>query len=254
MLRSASRMRSGGYGARQLRWQIQGTDDPLASSDRIEERATIKLASLIGIKNVVIMARRFGWKALDPYLPWRWVPRGNAAGDGFRVRRLSQPGLQFKPYFIRRIEDYDRVKKERLRRRPAGSSSRTWRKDAQCSSLTSFARHRNGCQVPRPAARGKTGTPTISRMPGLSDSALHHHGLSGWLDTKRSLGERQSGAVVALPIWIDFMQRLLKDTPEESFATVETTDPMVTENPEGGAPPARSSLLKVFGQSAPSVP
>jgi penicillin-binding protein 1A len=46
-------------------------------------------------------------------------------------------------------------------------------------------------------------------------------------DTKRSLGPHESSATLALPIWIRFMQRALKDTPPEDFAPPDNLVPVL---------------------------
>jgi penicillin-binding protein 1A len=43
-------------------------------------------------------------------------------------------------------------------------------------------------------------------------------------DEKKTLGEKQSGAVVALPIWIETMRAILKDKPIEQFQTAKTPE------------------------------
>jgi penicillin-binding protein 1A len=69
----------------------------------------------------------------------------------------------------------------------------------------------------RPLA-GKTGTTNeyadawfIGFSPSLTAGV--------WVgyDDRRSLGEREQGSRVALPIWIDFMREALKDQPAEEF-------------------------------------
>lgn len=42
----------------------------------------------------------------------------------------------------------------------------------------------------------------------------------GYSDRKKSLGKGESGASAALPFWIDFMQKYLKDKPKEKFGKV----------------------------------
>jgi membrane carboxypeptidase/penicillin-binding protein len=44
-------------------------------------------------------------------------------------------------------------------------------------------------------------------------------------DAKKTMGEKQSGAVVALPIWIETMQSILKDKPIEQFQTAVPAEP-----------------------------
>jgi penicillin-binding protein 1A len=75
---------------------------------------TIKVASQVGIKNVVITARRFGLGGpMEPYLP---LALGACEATPLEMASaftvFPNLGSQAKPYFIRRVEDYDRVKKE----------------------------------------------------------------------------------------------------------------------------------------------
>ncbi|MGH9766308.1 MAG: penicillin-binding transpeptidase domain-containing protein, partial [Blastocatellia bacterium] len=42
----------------------------------------------------------------------------------------------------------------------------------------------------------------------------------GYSDRKKSLGKGESGATAALPFWIDFMQKYMKDKPKEKFGRV----------------------------------
>jgi len=42
----------------------------------------------------------------------------------------------------------------------------------------------------------------------------------GYSDSKKPLGKGESGATAALPFWIDFMQKYMKDKPKEKFGKV----------------------------------
>ncbi|MFN0088547.1 MAG: PBP1A family penicillin-binding protein [Blastocatellia bacterium] len=42
----------------------------------------------------------------------------------------------------------------------------------------------------------------------------------GYSDQKKTLGKSESGSTAALPFWIDFMQKYLKDKPKEKFGRV----------------------------------
>ncbi|HKQ72563.1 MAG TPA: PBP1A family penicillin-binding protein [Blastocatellia bacterium] len=42
----------------------------------------------------------------------------------------------------------------------------------------------------------------------------------GYSDRKKTLGKGESGATAALPFWIDFMQKYLKDKPKEKFGRI----------------------------------
>jgi penicillin-binding protein 1A len=69
----------------------------------------------------------------------------------------------------------------------------------------------------RPLA-GKTGTTNDYRSAwfvGFSPNLVV--GVFVGFDDNRSLGEAETGAVAAVPIWIDFMQQALKGRPTEDF-------------------------------------
>ena len=69
----------------------------------------------------------------------------------------------------------------------------------------------------RPVA-GKTGTTddcTDAWFIGYTPSLIC--GVWVGFDEKKSLGKKETGAEAALPIWIEFMQTILKDKPVEEF-------------------------------------
>ncbi len=197
---------------------------------------TIRIASLIGIKNVVVMARRFGLAGpLDPYLPLaigacEATPLEMASA--FTV--FPNLGMQAEPYFIRRVEDYDRVKKEE--RKP---QTHQVLNPAVAEDMLGLLREvvQNGTaaaanSLARPLG-GKTGTTndfTDAWFVGFDPSIT----AAVWVgyDGKKSLGEKQSGAVVALPIWIEFMKEILKDKPVEQFQTAKQPEEIPEETDE----------------------
>lgn len=70
---------------------------------------------------------------------------------------------------------------------------------------------------------GKTGTTNESVdawFSGYTPSLV----ATAWLgfDQPKSLGSRETGGGVAMPIWVDYMQDVLKGVPEESCAPVPT--------------------------------
>jgi penicillin-binding protein 1A len=84
-------------------------------------------------------------------------------------------------------------------------------------------------ELKRPVA-GKTGTTNdftdawfIGYTPSLAAGV--------WMgfDEKITLGDKETGGVVALPMWIDMFQQVYKDKPVEQF---ETTPRLLTAAPE----------------------
>jgi penicillin-binding protein 1A len=192
---------------------------------------TVKVAELVGIKNIVVMARRFGLSGtLDPYLP---VALG--AGEATPLEMASaftvfpNQGVQAKPYFIRRVEDYDRLKKEESQ--PQTHQVLPQEVAGQMLGLLQEVVQNGTAVLAKSIGRplgGKTGTTndfTDAWFVGFTPSIT----AAVWIgyDTKKTLGPKQSGAVVALPIWIDCMQAILKDKPIEQFQSpkpVEAND------------------------------
>ncbi|MDM7994518.1 MAG: PBP1A family penicillin-binding protein [Acidobacteriota bacterium] len=196
---------------------------------------TIKVASLIGIKNVVVMARRFGLSGtLDPYLP---LALGSCEATPLEMASaftvFPNLGMQAKPYFIRRVEDYDRLKKEesipqthQVLSPEIAEKMLGLLQDVVQSGTATAAK-----SIGRPLG-GKTGTTndfTDAWFVGFTPSIT----AAVWVgyDQKKTLGERQSGAAVALPIWIETMQSILKDKPVEQFQTATPPEPPTDEAP-----------------------
>jgi penicillin-binding protein 1A len=193
---------------------------------------TVRVASLIGIKNVVVMGRRFGLKGrLGPYLPLALGATPLEMASAFTV--FPNLGMQAEPYFIRRVEDYDRMKKEEsapqvdqvLKPEIAAKLLELLQNVVQAENGTA----RSAKSIGRPIG-GKTGTTNnftdawfIGFTPSLTAAV--------WVgyDEVKALGNRQSGGVVALPIWIECMKEILKDKPVEQFPSIELTDRILNE-------------------------
>jgi penicillin-binding protein 1A len=190
---------------------------------------TIRIADLIGIKNVVVMARRFGITgALDPYLPLaigacEVTPLEMASA--FTV--FPNLGMQAKPYYIRKVEDYDHVKKEET----VPQTHQVLKPEIAeevlgvLQNVVQNGTAQRAKSLGRPVG-GKTGTTddfTDAWFIGFTPSIT----AAVWVgyDERKTLGNRQEGARVALPIWIEFMKDILKDKPVENFPTVQTVNP-----------------------------
>lgn len=216
---------------------------------------TIKVASLIGIKNVLVMARRFSLGGpMEPYLPLaigacEATPLEMASA--FTV--FPNLGVQAKPYFIRKIEDYDHVKKEEA----FPKTSKTLEQDIAEKMLGLLQNVvQNGTATAAKSLRrplgGKTGTTndfTDAWFVGFTPSITS----AVWVgfDEKKTLGNREAGAVVALPIWIKYMEEILKDKPVEQFATAEMTDQVMSESTEAAAVPRKKLFVEDLPGSSP---
>jgi penicillin-binding protein 1A len=206
---------------------------------------TIKIAEIVGIKNVVVMARRFGLSGvLEPYLPLA-IGASEATpmemASAFTV--FPNLGMQAKPYFIRTVQDHDRIKKEENlpQTHPVLKPDIAQQMLGLLQNVVQNGTATAAKSLGRPLG-GKTGTTdnfTDSWFIGFTPSIT----AAVWIgfDEKKTLGNKQSGAVVALPIWIDCMQEILKNEPIEQFAASHSTNQISNGSP--GSTPARKHIF-----------
>lgn len=184
---------------------------------------TVKVAAGIGIENVVVMARRFGLSgSIKPYLSLaigacEATPMEMASA--FTV--FPNLGIQARPYFIRKVEDYHRRVKEE--NKPETHRVLDPAIAQEVLLLLCNVIENGTAQAARSLRRplgGKTGTTNnftdawfIGFTPSLTAAVWVGH------DRNDTLGNKQSGATVALPIWIEFMDKALKDRPVENFVS-----------------------------------
>ncbi len=211
---------SGPYTPHNYDEKFQGTitlQRALAQSRNIP---ALKLADKLGIKTVIDYARRFGiTSTLPPYLP---VALGAAEVTLFEQTSaysvFPNDGVRVAPRFISKVTDYEgRVLEEDFPDVKDVVSSRTAR--LMTSMLREVVLHGtaiSAASVKYPLA-GKTGTTndfTDAWFVGFSPSLS----AGVWIgyDEKKSLGPKETGALAALPIWIDFMKIALagKDAGE----------------------------------------
>ena len=220
----------------------------------------IKVGSQIGIKNVLIMARRFGLSGpMEAYLPLsigacEATPLEMAAA----FTTFPNLGKQPEPYFIRKIEDYDHVKKEETVPRlqkvldpEIAQQMLGLLQDVVRGGTATAAR-----SLQRPVG-GKTGTTndfTDAWFVGFTPTFT----TAIWVgfDTKKSLGNKEAGSTVALPIWINYMEAILKDKPVEKFPVTEVTDQISLTESHETTPVKRKKLFveELPGDGAPKRP
>jgi len=169
----------------------------------------LKLADRVGIKTVIDYAHRFGITANIPaYLP---VALGSAEitpleqTSAFSV--FPNDGVRVAPRYITKVTDYEgRILEEDFSDIKDSVSARTAR--TMTSMLRGVVLHGTAiaaAKMPYPLA-GKTGTTndfTDAWFVGFSPSLT----CGVWIgyDEKKSLGDKETGARAALPIWMQFM-------------------------------------------------
>lgn len=181
----------------------------------------LKVAERVGIRNVIETARKFG--ITSPLLPY--LPIALGAADMTLMEQTSgysvfpNDGVRVAPRYIRKVADYDgHVLEEDYPEVRDVISARTAR--IMTSMLREVVQRGTGYQASQlhhPLA-GKTGTTndfTDAWFVGFSPSLS----CGVWMgyDEKKPLGNKETGAMAALPIWIQFMKSALVGRDTEDF-------------------------------------
>jgi len=188
----------------------------------------VKLAQKAGMNTVVEYARRFGIQSpIPPFLP---VALGAAdltlyeQTSAFTV--FPNDGLRIEPRYIRRVTDYEgHVLEEDFSDARDVVSARTAR--TMVSLLQGVVQHGTGVaarKLKHPLA-GKTGTTndfTDAWFIGFSPSITC--GVWVGFDEKKPLGEKETGAQAALPIWMQFMRAAIADRARQNEAFLPAKD------------------------------
>jgi len=191
----------------------------------------LKTAVRVGIDKVIAYARRFGITSpLPPVLPLAL-----GAADITLQEQVSafttfpNDGVRVAPRYIRKVVDYDgRVLEENYPEVRDVISPRTAR--IMTGLLREVVLHGTAYQASKlnhPLA-GKTGTTndfTDAWFIGFSPSLTA--GVWVGFDEKKTLGKKETGALAALPIWMDFMKVALKGREQESFPPPPDVPPAV---------------------------
>jgi penicillin-binding protein 1A len=175
-----------------------------------------------GIKTVIEYVRKFGITSpMPPFLP---VALGAAEitlwEQTAAFSTFPNDGVRVTPRLIRKVEDYDgRVLEEDYPEVKDVVSARTAR--IMVSMLQEVVLHGTGAAAAKlnHPLGGKTGTTndfTDAWFVGFSPSITC--GVWVGFDEKKTLGNKETGAMAALPIWMDFMRVALKGRESESFA------------------------------------
>jgi len=204
---------SGPYSPHNYDEKFEGTITLRRALAQSRNIPALKLADQIGIKTVIDYAHRFGVTTNIPaYLP---VALGSAEitpleqTSAFSV--FPNDGVRVAPRYITKVTDYEgRILEEDYSDIKDAVSSRTAR--IMTSMLREVVLHGTAiaaAKMPYPLA-GKTGTTndfTDAWFVGFSPTLT----CGVWIgyDEKRSLGEKETGARAALPIWMQFMNLAL---------------------------------------------
>jgi penicillin-binding protein 1A len=183
----------------------------------------LKLAARYGISHVIEMARRFGITSNLPMV----LPVAIGAADITLAEQVSgytvfpNDGIRIEPRYIRKVTQADELP---LDEAPSQVSEVISVETARTMMqlLQAVVQHGTGAaasQLKHPFG-GKTGTTndfTDAWFIGFSPSVT----CGTWIgfDDRQSLGEKETGARAALPMWMDFMRAAIASKPNETFVT-----------------------------------
>jgi penicillin-binding protein 1A len=181
----------------------------------------VKLAARVGIRKVIDTVHRFGVTANIPaYLPVALGAAEITLQD--QVSSYSvfpNDGIRVTPRLIRKVENYDGIAlwqdrpeiNQVISQQTARSMMTLFR------AVTAYGTGAAVSQLNHPLG-GKTGTTseyTDAWFLGFSPSVT----CGVWIgfDSRESLGEKETGARAALPIWITFMKAAIAGKDDEQF-------------------------------------
>lgn len=202
----------------------------------------LKLADSIGMQKVIDVTHRFGVTTNIPaYLP---VALGaveiTLEEQVASYAVFPNDGLRVKPRLVRKVSNNDGIT---LWEEPPAVNEVVSQKTARTmmTLLQAVTQHGTGAaaaQLKHPLG-GKTGTTseyTDAWFLGFSPSITC--GVWVGFDTNQSLGEKETGARAALPIWMTWMRVAISDKNDEKFLGDDANNPA-----QKAAPQAKPRLV-----------
>jgi penicillin-binding protein 1A len=181
----------------------------------------LRIADKVGIKNVIAVAHRFGVTSNIPaFLP---VAIGSAdltlAEQVGSYSVFPNDGIRITPHYIRRVVSPDGTPIQEHAPEVREVISVDIAREMMML-LRAVVEHGTAAAASsmNHALGGKTGTTndyTDAWFIGFSPSIT----CGTWIgfDNRRTLGEKETGAKAALPIWMQFMKVAIADRPNEQF-------------------------------------
>ena len=216
------------------RWEPKNYDGAFEGPMRLrsalaksKNMVSIRVLDAIGPKYAQDYVARFGFEP-ERHPAYLTMALGAGSVTPWHMARayavFANGGYLVQPYFIHKIVD-DRGNPLALADPPrAGEESprviderNAYIMDSMMQDVTRYGTAARVARLGRSDLAGKTGTTNEfvdAWFTGYQPSLV----AISWVgfDQPRTLGKNQTGGVVALPIWIDYMETVLKDTPQTS--------------------------------------
>jgi penicillin-binding protein 1A len=247
----------GGYTPHNYENDYKGSMTLLNAFAESRNIPALKLAARVGIHKVIDMAHRFGVTSNIPaYLP---VALG-AVEISLEEQVASysvfpNDGLRVKPRLIKKVENADGIT---LWEEPPAVDEVIDQQTARTmmTLLEAVTQHGTGAAAAQlhHALGGKTGTTsdyTDAWFLGFSPSVTC--GVWVGFDSRETLGEKETGAKAALPIWLDWMrvaivgkddEQFMGDAPENATLKASANAPAKATTATGAATQSMKSNLQ----------
>jgi penicillin-binding protein 1A len=212
---------SGPYTPHNYEGDYKGTMTLLNAFAESRNIPALKLADKVGIKAVIATAHRFGVTSNIP----EFLPVAIGAADISLVEQVGaysvfpNDGIRIEPHTIRRVVRADGLPMDQpLPQVSEVISLETARTMMQfLQAVTRIGTGAQAATLKHPLG-GKTGTTndyTDAWFIGFSPSVT----CGTWIgyDDRQTLGEKETGAKAALPMWMDFMRVAIAGKPNEAF-------------------------------------
>nr|WP_228535835.1 penicillin-binding protein 1A [Noviherbaspirillum malthae] len=210
---------------------------------------SIRILHKIGAKYGQEYATRFGFEA-EKNPPYLTLALGAGAVTPLQMAGayavFANGGYRVSPYIISRITDSSgRILSQVNPERAGDEANRVidernaFLMDSMLKDVVKSGTATRALTLKRPDIAGKTGTTNDSFDAWFAGYQTKLVGVA-WIgfDQPKNLGNKETGGGLALPIWISYMQKALKDAPVEEKAMPEgviqvANDYYYAENPPG---------------------
>src|SRR5687768_2532232 len=216
------------------RWEPKNYDGKFEGPMRLrtalaksKNMVSIRVLDAIGPKYAQEYVTRFGFEA-ERHPPYLTMALGAGSVTAWQMARaysvFANGGFLIQPYFIHKIVD-DRGNALALANpRRAGDEAlrvidprNAFIMDSMMQDVTRYGTAARTARLGRIDLAGKTGTTNefVDAWFAGYQPALVAISWVGF-DQPKTLGKNQTGSVVALPIWLGYMEQVLKEFPEQS--------------------------------------
>ena len=214
------------------RWEPKNFDGKYEGPMRLrtalaksKNMVSIRILEAIGPKYAQEYVTRFGFEP-EKHPPYLTMALGAGSVTEWQMARayavFANGGYLVQPYFILKIVDDRGTPLALANPKRAGDESlrvldprNAFIMDHMMQDVTRYGTAARSTRLGRNDLAGKTGTTNEFVDAWFAGYQPNLVGIA-WMgfDQPKSLGRNQTGAAVALPIWIGYMEKALKDVPE----------------------------------------